>query len=510
MAESDGASPKSLAPRKWLAYAAVIAAGAFVALVANQLWSLQKTSHFALAIMAFVGLAVASLFLRRLPDFLFVVLLLSIPVTGIVKTFFLTSSGFSDRDTAILLASGVIGAGPLDVVLAALYGVWAIEIFAHQGSRLVPRLCWVDAFVALLMLAYFLSSLGAPHPRAAWFSILFHVRYLLVYFYVSRRLEWRHVPMLLAALCTIAILESCLAYFQYTTGKLLSLAWDRGSGADLSTQYVVPGIEQRNRATGTCYESHGFGLFAALLCQFTLIWMLNRSASKKLRILSGAAFGMIAIALVCSFSRSAWITAAIALGVTWLVFLLWGEKQMIVPSVFAFIVALFALPWVATILYERFSTAEGLVDARLKQYPIAWHIWKDHFLFGYGAGNYMWALDTYNEGDALDLPPHNVLLWIGAEMGLLGVVAYFGLAFGMIGRAIKYIRKYPHPVSQCALAVMGCIITALLDGLTDPLYREPVVYMMFWLTLGVGVALDRLYRTWDGPESQVPVQLAVG
>jgi hypothetical protein len=61
-------------------------------------------------------------------------------------------------------------------------------------------------------------------------------------------------------------------------------------------------------------------------------------------------------------------------------------------------------------------------------------------------------------------------------------------------------------VSNIALIVIAALCMSLLDGLTDPLYREPVVYMMFWLTLGLGTALERLYQTY--PDKRLAVAAA--
>lgn len=494
MAQIDGNMIAGQEAKKYGTTVAVAIAGALLALLVHRLWSLEKTSHFIVVLGGLFGLCIAAVFLRRLSDLLLLGLFLTIPVTGFVKTFMLVTAGYSDRDTAILLTSGVIGVGPIDVIIIGLYGLWIYDIFVRRTSSL-PTWKWPDVFVVMLLAAYFFSSWGAPEPKAAWFALIFQIRFMLVYFYVSRRLLWRHIPTLVMALCIVAVLESGLAFYQYATGNLVSLALDRGSGTQLHEQYVVPGIEQRNRATGTCNESHGFGLFAGLLAQYLLVWMFNRNATASLRLFSSGAFLLIMLALMVSFSRSAWLSAAITLSLVWFVYFVWGERQLILPTIFAGVIGLFLMPWALTLLWERFSTAEGLVDARFEQYPIAWDIWKDHFLFGYGAGNYMWALDTYNRGGALDLPVHNVFLWIGAEMGLFGVIAYFGLTFGIMGRALRYIRQHPKAVSNLALIVLASLSMTLLDGLTDPLYREPVVYMMFWLTLGIGVALERLSKT---------------
>jgi O-antigen ligase len=490
-----GASvPETMRPMRPLNMLAIIFAGALLAFSLHRLWSLEKTSHFALLTLALGSLGISALFLRRFQDYLWVVFVFCVPITGLFKTFFLLTAGYDDRNTAILLTSGVVGIGPVDVALALLYANWIFQIFVTRRSQL-PTWELPDLLVVMLMAAYVISTLNAPEPRAAWFATLYQTRFVLTYLYVSRNLQWRHLGMALAALCVIAYFEFALASYQAMTGKLTSLILDRGAGVNLSSQYVVPGIEQRHRATGTCNESHGFGLFMAITAQWLAVGMFHQGLSRLLRLAAALAFCCVLVGLLLSYSRSAWLAGIIALLIVWGVHLIWGERQVIPTTILAMLFGMAMFPWALSLVVERFATSEGLLAARFEQYPIAWSIWKDHFLFGYGAGNYMWALETYNRQGALELPVHNVFLWIGAEMGLVGVIAYFGLVGLVMVRAVRHMRTFPSGTARVGLAVLGSLMASLLDGLTDPLYREPVVYMLFWIALGVGTALRRLERT---------------
>jgi O-antigen ligase len=201
------------------------------------------------------------------------------------------------------------------------------------------------------------------------------------------------------------------------------------------------------------------------------------------------------VALVLSFSRSAWLSAAVALAIGWSVHLYWGERDVLLPTLLVAVFAVIASPFVLPLVLERFLSAESeLLTSRFEQYPVAWAIWRDHFLFGYGVGNYMNALDIYNTEGALPLPVHNVLLWVAAESGLLGVGAFLGMMLSALLRAWKVLRLHHEPTCRIALAAFCAITVYLLDGLTDPLFREPVAFMMFWTCLAMTVAVVRMDR----------------
>jgi O-antigen ligase len=457
-------------------------------------WTLP--TRYVVAIALGVGLvAVSAFFVGRFADFLLVAFFCSVPATAFIKSFMLTSLGYGTRGTGILLYSGVLGVGLPDVLLVALYGTWFVRIFAARSAPL-PRLQRTDALVALLILAYLASIPGTPDKPAAFFAVGYLLRFALVYFYVSRNFERRHLRWLFVAFFVIIFLETALASVQFLTGKLVGLAMDRGAGVRLDEQYTVPGIEHRNRATGTCYESHTFGLFMAMLAQYPFVMMSSRHHGNRYRLLGAALFTLATVASLVSFSRSAWISLAIAVLVGWGVHLfVWREREILVPTMFVGIVALLLSPWALSIVIERFaSTGFDLLTARFDQFPVAWHVWRDHFVFGYGVGNYMEALETYNLPGVLNLPVHNAFLWLGAEAGVVGVLAFFSLAVGSLVRSWRVLRSRRDPAGRVALAVFGGLVAYLIDGLTNPLYREPGIYMLFWLSVGLSVALPRLDR----------------
>lgn len=467
-----------------------VLAGAFLALVLNRLWGME-TRFFAAAVLGIAAVGVSMPFLPRFSDYLLAALFFSVPLTAFAKYLFLSS--YSDREQGIMRFSGAFNVGPVDLVLAALFAMWLIRVLVTRTDQL-PRLERPDLLVALLVVAYVLSIPGAPDRAAAIFALGYLGRYLLVYLYVSRNFHRRHIPWLVLAIGVTILVESGLAGIQATTGKWVGLALDRGRGVRLDEQYTVPGIESRHRATGTVSESHTFGIYMTMLVAYAFLLTFYRGVPRMVRNGALVLFALGAASIALSLSRSAWLSSGIALLLLWAVRIWWGERQLILPTLLVPFLLTPALPWAVQILIERFSGQSELITERFDQYPVAWAIWQDHFFFGFGVGNYMKALERYNITGAAELPVHNVFLWCGAETGLLGVIAFFGIIFTTILRSWKLAVRGDEPVRRVALAVMAGVLAYFIDGLSDPLYREPVVYMMFWLSVGLSVALVRIAR----------------
>ena len=98
----------------------------------------------------------------------------------------------------------------------------------------------------------------------------------------------------------------------------------------------------------------------------------------------------------------------------------------------------------------------------------------DHFPFGVGAGNFKVHLQGYREAGRLDFSkidsrwnqPHNDYLWILAEKGVIGFVAFFmaiGMAFLLGVRAV--LRSRSREESWIATAAVASLASYMVDSL---------------------------------------------
>jgi O-antigen ligase len=465
--------------------------GCLVALAAGSLWTLP--ARYFLAAVGCAGLLCLSmLFLRHLDDWLLVAIMLSTWTASLVK--YVAGHEYVESQ----------GIAVIDVLLVGAYALWFLRVFVTRRAP-PPRLAKADAFVLLLVAAHVLSVPSAPNAKLGLYAIIYLMRFVLMYFYVSRHLQRRHVPWLFGAVFLAIFVQGALGGYQTASGRLVGLAMDRGTGRAMDLQYEVPGIEDRSRATGTTLDSHAYGTYMAMLAPFAFVALFMRPASRRLRVLAGPALVLSMIGVLISFSRSAWVCCALALAIVWWVYVVrWRERHLVPSTMLLGVVLLMLAPWALEIIIDRMDvTLVRHMTARFDQFPVAWDMLKDNPFLGVGAGNYMEALDTYNRPGVLALPAHNVFLWVAAETGLLGAAAFVGMVAATFARLWKVARAHRDPACRVALACLAGLVAYVMDGLTDPLFREPVIYTMFWLIVAMSVALSGMDRQSE-PEADQP------
>ena len=476
---------------------AAILGGTLFAAALVPVWNLP-TRWFVVVLVGVAMISASLVVVRKLDDFLLFSHLMLIPFASFQKWMFL--DGYSEDVRNVAPISGAVSVGVTELLLIGMFAVWAVQIFVSRTLPL-PRLRKFDFLILFFVLANLLSLPNAADPRLSVFAVIHLLRHFLVYFYFSRRLQARHLPWIMAAFMFAIAAESLLGLFQYKTGMLKGLILDKGQGGEqLNYQYEVPGIVDTTRATGTSYDSHTYGLFLAMLLPFPLAILLSsRPASWRIRLEYLALIAAGAMAIIVSFSRSAWLTCAVACVLVWLVFVLWREKHILLKTCVLGVLALIPAPKALEFIANRFNT-EGHqnLTARFDQYPVAWSMWKEHFFTGQGIGNYMYKLPEYYLPGTLDEPVHNVFLWLAADTGILGAATFFAIIGFAMWRLVPLVRARRAPIDLMALGTLAALTAYVVDGLSNPLFRESLVYMLFWFMLALSVALPRIQQEIDG------------
>jgi O-antigen ligase len=470
--------------------------GAVFALCLVQVWKLEGR-WFVVTLIGLALLAVAMMVAGRFSEVAFIALLFSVPLAGFAKWSFLDEDRFSQDVRDAALYTGTLGVGVVDLLLIGLYGAWAFRILALRTEPL-PRLERIDIWVGLFLLANVLSQWGAVQPLAI-FAFEHQLKYTLLYFYVSRHFRREHLPWFMASIAFALLVESALGILQSVGLVPPGIILDKGGGTELlQQQYQVPGIENIKRSTGSLYDSHALGTYIGMLLPFLLMFLYQPRLALRWRLGCVALVLMGMAALVTTYSRSAWIGTLLSGGVAFLVLLRWREPHVGKSLAVLAVLAVPAAPWLFSKLLARlFDAPIDLLLVRFEQFPIAWSIWRENFLFGAGAGNYMVRMDEMNTDWSLPEPVHNVILFIGAELGLLGVVAYYGLVAVMFSRLWVLGSLRHDPWSRLAMAAFAGTVSYVFDGMSNPLFREPTIYMCFWIHVALAVALARIVQ--DAP-----------
>lgn len=306
-----------------------------------------------------------------------------------------------------------------------------------------------------------LSVIRARAPELGWYWMLHAVEAAGI-FWLLRRNFIRVKPLIVALLCG-AVLQSALAFWQFSGQEVFASKW-LGMATQDPAAAGVSVIENEQgrflRAYGSLPHPNILGGYLAMALVILLGIRCQGSGIRieKWFVALGAPF--MVIGLILSFSRSAWLAFLLAC----LSFALFRKKfgswkleigNLFYLLPFTFFILLLALwPLTQTRLLgegrlERFS-----IEERTGKIGEAVEIIKKHPWVGVGLGNYTLAvhdeLESARPGTAYQ-PVHNVFLLALAELGILGLAALGFLEVFLL----KWWRFFKKPE---ALAIMAALL----------------------------------------------------
>jgi putative inorganic carbon (hco3(-)) transporter len=469
-----------------LCFLGIALLGCALSLGLYQVWQLETRWAF-VVIVGIAAVAVAMRLVRIFSDFLLITIFFALPFAAI-------STKFLGQPLLIKTYAGFFSASLLDFLLIGLYMGWFYRVFVTREQS-PPGFDWLDFFVLWFIVAHLAATISGETQMIIGFGATeFVLKYGLFYFYLSRHLDERYLLWLLGAFAFIIVLDTCLGTFQFTTGRLVGLALDKGAGAALNSQGVIPGAEGFTRATGTSYDSHGFGHFMALLLPFPLVLLFTPGLRPAVRRGSAALAAGALLDILLSLSRSAWLAAAIALTIGILLMIVfWRERHMVPALAAGVVVVALVTPFIGAYVYQRFAQSpSGTLWERWYLMRIGWYVLTLNPVFGVGPGNSVIAMVRHGFLWLQQEFLHNVMLGIAVEIGIFGLIPYIAILAVASWRFFSLARRRRDIAGRLALASLIALMATVLNGVTDPSFREPNLFEMFWLLVALSAVLPRL------------------
>jgi O-antigen ligase len=405
------------------------------------------------------------------------------------------------RAAAVILTGAVLGypffhanVGPIPVTLdRVLWGVVMAELaFGLASGRLRLRpLTRLDVLLigwAILLTA---STLAAD-----W-------RYK-EYLPLSRLLFFNWIPLGLYFVGRMAPLDARQA--RWLVGLAIGLGSYLAIVGIAETQgwtgLVVPRFmldpqyaEFLGRARGPLLNPVSFGIFV-IVCAVTaaLVWRRARPVERAAITL---AILMMMVATALTMTRSVWLAAVGAAGVVCLVPANWRMRLTMVTG--AATIVLFSAPFLAANLQafkrDRNVTVEEMAQSatlRPMLATVAWEMFKDRPILGYGFGQYTNFKRPYHFVANTDMPlrealpymQHNVFLSYATETGLVGLALLVVMLSLMAGSAWRvWCRRDGEPwqrgLGLVTLVTLGAYVA---NGSFHDVSIIPMVgSLLFWL-----------------------------
>lgn len=391
---------------------------------------------------------------------------------------------------------GVMNVGATELLVALVVAAWLVRKLARRelAMKWPPLTLPLGIFFSVLCLSA-LGSTSLQHSikeLVKWFEVL------ALYVLVSNEMsgQWKRT------LVIVLLGTGALAAIQGIVQFLFQIGPE---------EFVLFG--RFMRAYGTFEQPNPFAGYLGLTLPVALGLILavlvpeGKRVSVRWLIWAGATGSLMAVAVVMSWSRGAWLGVVAAVGVMIVAIVARRGRVAVVGVALALLLAYVLLAGGLSILpssiVQRFSDFVpyiGILDVRgvevtdanyavlerMAHWQSAIGMWTDHPWLGVGIGNYEVVYPEY----ALPQWPfplghaHNYYLNIGAEAGSVGLLAYlmvWALAFVQSWKATRCGAGWEWGV---ALGVLGAIAHLTVHNVFDNLFVH-AMYLQVAILLGV-------------------------
>ena len=270
--------------------------------------------------------------------------------------------------------------------------------------------------------------------------------------------------------------------------------WALSSAESITT--TAAGGVVTGRLQGPFAQPNELGVFCAAMLPIGVIAVVTASTriGLTIQLVSTVAIGA---AWVMSMSRGAWIGGCLALLVVavfspttrkWLALALLGAIGTVTAALAASPSA--GILGVLGARLRSFSSAsENPYDDRPAIWAEAWRQAGEHPWLGVGPGGFLTTSREAASSVSLQPPlhPHNLLLTILAERGVVGLAAAGLVVTGCILVMVRAWQWYARGLgldSAWRIAAMSGLVAIAAHGLVDMPLRNPIVAALTWTLLG--------------------------
>ena len=222
-------------------------------------------------------------------------------------------------------------------------------------------------------------------------------------------------------------------------------------------------------------------------------FILKSGARGKLML--AVAGALCAACLIYTWSRGAWLGCLIGL----FIFMLMYSKNTLVFLLFCTL----GIPFLPFILpdsiIQRFMSIGNLGDSSTSYRVYIWqgvvNMLSDCFGGGIGIGNDSFKLVyPYYALSGIETAPHshNLYLQICVEIGIFGLIVFLAAMFLYVQGAFTLHTNEKRDTRLLSAAIMCGMLSVLAQGFTDYIWYNYRVFLMFWLMLGLGVAVRKV------------------
>jgi O-antigen ligase len=394
--------------------------------------------------------------------------------------------------TRLIVMPGEVAGHVVEWGTLSLFGTQllaaAVVLLTFSARPQPPKLAMAVAgpLTAAVILATFVSGHVGQAAATAWWLLLGLVVWVAV---IALRPS---VKAFGQALVASACLKAVIGSGQFAAQAVHPEKW-LGMAAQVPSVAGVSVLENADgrwlRAYGTMAHPNLYGFFVAIGLLAAAHAVMAAKPGVR-RWWPHLLVGLLALGLLVSYSRSAWLAAFVGLSFLIITHSVLGRGWHHAATALTAVVAIFLVATVAepNLVIGRLVATGRLeqlsIEQRVNSFADGQRLLADNPLTGAGPGLAVNRLEELTTGRAWweFEPPHFLPLAVAADVGLLGLLAWL-LMIGIIFRHI--ITRAATPEAFLLLAIILAMGTA---ACFDPYFWTAWPgYLLFWLVMGFGV-----------------------
>ncbi len=402
--------------------------------------------------------------------FVLFVLIMSFPELGLIFLMVILpfANVFPNPSIALLILAGFSTCGFIAKLL--------------RGKR-VLRFELIDVLVlafSVLLLCGGIFTYGGSnslHSAEVYFAFLF-VYFLIVNMYIGKSSIYRAFKILVVTATIVSVVG-------IIRGGTVDASW-----VDLSVFGDLPGRVSVFLGNPNTLGTYLIIAFPLALGQMTVS---NKKISKFMYFISAC---LIFACTVMTGSRGAWIGMIVS---TVVFLLVYNAKNVWLVLAAALTLPLwqFILPEFILNRFESiFTMADSSVQMRLNIWQGVWNMARDNIFTGIGVGEGAFKMVYENyavKGAEAAVHAHSLPLQIILDIGIVGLIIFALIIFTYAQKSFFEIKHNTKKSKSRAMIIAGlsAIIGALVMGLTDNIWYNYRVFVMFWIVVALTVSLSK-------------------
>jgi len=209
---------------------------------------------------------------------------------------------------------------------------------------------------------------------------------------------------------------------------------------------------------------------------------------KRERLVASVVLVLVLVAMILTLSRAGYLAMAVLAVVLVLNLQSRRLRWWVVAGMAVVALVVLEVPFIN----QRIVTISSSAGLRTSIYGQALRMLSERPIFGAGIGGFPIRVAPFRPGtQAIELYPHDIWLTTWSEVGLLGVIVFAVIVFGLLWRGARALPLTNELFRPILWGCVGALVLFLVHGLFDSPYWKNDLSVEFWLIAALEVVAIR-------------------